>query len=298
MVTNGTIVAHRAACESVYGSIASRSTVIPLASLCFRMAALWKALRDGKRRNGFNLLNRRRISCIVEVWQICVWNSFFVHRLTPNGDQERGVNLHLMFPIDAVGPAIEMTVTTLRSGLIMPVTRFIADRLLHWGRHFDAPASVMPRFLFRFRVAVAPKQRDRSSLDRRSVTSFPRNQPKSSVFPLETVTIEVCSLPRLLLILRPARNRSALQRLALLSGFSQPASGWANTHLHTMPLQLRGRRQSPPRSQFAWYRDDLDNRLVAFRTHSMTEILGQPIISVWLCGMRPLTGRSFQHGKK
>lgn len=57
--------------------------------------------------------------------------TFFAQRRSPHGHPEGIVNLHMIVPLGAVGPAIELTVMTLRSGLIMPVTKFIADKLFH-----------------------------------------------------------------------------------------------------------------------------------------------------------------------
>lgn len=57
--------------------------------------------------------------------------TFIVHQIGPSGERERFVNFKMIFPVDAVGPAIELTYMTLGSGLIVPVTKFIASRLFH-----------------------------------------------------------------------------------------------------------------------------------------------------------------------
>lgn len=57
--------------------------------------------------------------------------SFCVPQISPIGGFERTVNFRLIFPVEAVGPAIELTLITLGSGLIVPVTKFVARALLH-----------------------------------------------------------------------------------------------------------------------------------------------------------------------
>lgn len=57
--------------------------------------------------------------------------SLFVQQISPSGSPENLVNVRIVMPLDAVGPAVELTLQTLSSGLIVPVTKFITNRLFH-----------------------------------------------------------------------------------------------------------------------------------------------------------------------
>lgn len=53
------------------------------------------------------------------------------HQTGQGNEVERVANLKVIMPTEAVGPGIELTLQTLSSGLIVPVTKFITNRLFH-----------------------------------------------------------------------------------------------------------------------------------------------------------------------